>query len=186
MKNPQEKNVSSLENLQKINGNHAQQVMDLPRDRSLPEDFVLPLGTKEIRKILPHRYPFLFVDKITEINFEEKYIVGQKNVTINEEFFQGHFPEAPIMPGVLIIEALAQTGAVYIALRRHLGQLAVLLNMQDVKFRHAVRPGDILTLRAEEGFLNNRGGRFKAVAMVGDKLAAEAEIGFALVDKEQI
>lgn len=149
-------------------------------------EILLPLDVKAIRKILPHRYPFLFVDRVTEINFEEKYIVGQKSVSINEEFFQGHFPDAPLMPGVLILEALAQTGAIYTKLKRQTQDLAVLLNMQNVKFRHAVRPGDLLILRAEEGFLNNRGGRFKAFATVNDKPAAEAEIGYALVDHDQI
>jgi 3-hydroxyacyl-[acyl-carrier-protein] dehydratase len=149
-------------------------------------DIVLPMDVKAIRKILPHRYPFLLIDRINEIDFEKGYIIGQKNVTINEEFFQGHFPDAPIMPGVLILEALAQAGAVYTSLKKYQDKLAVLLNMDNVKFRHAVRPGDVLILRAEEGFLNSRGGRFKAIATVGDKLAAEGEIGFALVERDQL
>ncbi len=144
------------------------------------------LNVTEIASILPHRYPFLFVDKILEINFEEGFIVGQKNLSFNETFFQGHFPGAPIMPGVLIIEALAQTGAVFIALRGFENKTAVLLSVNHAKFRHPVKPGDVLELRCYEALLNARGGKFKAQAFVEGQIAAEAEIGFALVDKELI
>src|ERR1700722_13219860 len=92
------------------------------------------IDVKEIVKILPHRYPFLLVDKIIEIDLEKGYIVGQKNLTINESFFQGHFPDAPIMPGVLILEALAQAGSVLVHLKGARGKVAVLLNVRNAKF----------------------------------------------------
>lgn len=144
------------------------------------------LDIKEVIKILPHRYPFLLVDKIVEMDLEKGYILGQKNVTINEPFFQGHFPGAPIMPGVLILEALAQAGGVMVHLKANNGKIAVLLNVNNAKFRNPVRPGDILFLRGEGLHFSLKGGRVKVTATVNDKIAAEAEIGFALVDKNQI
>lgn len=145
------------------------------------------MDVKDIIKIIPHRYPFLLVDRILEMDLEKGYILGQKNVTINEQFFQGHFPEAPIMPGVLILEALAQTGGVLVHLKAGKpAKIAVLLNVNHAKFRHPVRPGDILTLRGEGIHFSSKGGRIKAEAFVQDKIAVEAEIGFALVDKSQI
>src|SRR5947209_2958257 len=103
------------------------QVGDLPQT----------LDFKQILKILPHRYPFLLVDKIIEIDYEKGYIVGQKNLTSNEAFFQGHFPGAPIMPGVLILESLAQAGAVFIHLKGYKEKTAVLLNLNNAKFRQS-------------------------------------------------
>lgn len=144
------------------------------------------LDIKEIIKILPHRYPFLLVDKIVEVDLEKSYIIGQKNLTFNEMFFQGHFPEVPIMPGVLILEALAQTGGILVHLKGHGGRIAVLLNVNNAKFRHPVRPGDVLMLHAEGLHISSKGGRIKAQALVQDKVAVEAEIGFALIDKSQI
>lgn len=144
------------------------------------------LDIKEILKILPHRYPFLLVDRIVEIDIENGKILGQKNVTINEAFFQGHFPDAPIMPGVLILEALAQAGGVLVHLKSPIPKIAVLLNVNNAKFRHPVRPGDVLMLKGEGLHFSSKGGRVKVEAMVQDKIAVEAEIGFALVDKSQI
>lgn len=144
------------------------------------------LDIKDIVQILPHRYPFLLVDRIIEIDQEKGTIVGKKNLTINEAFFQGHFPDAPIMPGVLILEALAQTGGVLVHLKGNANKIAVLLNVNNAKFRHPVRPGDVLLLKCEGLHFSSKGGRVKAQAFVEDKLAAEAEIGFALVDKSQI
>ncbi len=144
------------------------------------------LDTKEIMKILPHRYPFLLVDRIVELDLEKGTIVGQKNLTINESFFQGHFPGAPIMPGVLILEALAQTGGVLLHLRCNPNRIAVLLNINNAKFRHPVRPGDVLYLKAEGLHFSSKGGRIGATAMVNDKIAVEAEIAYAFMDKEQI
>lgn len=144
------------------------------------------LDVKDIVKILPHRYPFLLVDKVLEIDLEKGYVVAQKNVTINEAFFQGHFPDAPIMPGVLILEALAQAGGVLVHLKGNQSKIAVLLNVNNAKFRHPVKPGDVLTLRCEGIHFSSKGGRVKAEARVNDKIAVEAEIGFALIDKSQI
>lgn len=141
---------------------------------------------KDVIKILPHRYPFLLVDKILELDLEKGYVLGQKNVTINEPFFQGHFPDAPIMPGVLILEALAQTGGVMVHLKANNGKIAVLLNVNQAKFRNPVRPGDILYLKGQALHLSTKGGRVEVTAMVNDKVAVEAEIGFALVDIGQI
>lgn len=141
---------------------------------------------KEIIKIIPHRYPFLLVDKIVDIDLEKGTILGQKNVTINEAFFQGHFPDAPIMPGVLILEALAQAGGVLVHLKEHTEKIAILLNINDAKFRQPVKPGDILMLKCEGLHFSSKGGRIKATATVDNKLAVEAVIGFVLVDKSKI
>lgn len=141
---------------------------------------------KEILKILPHRYPFLLVDKILEIDIEKGYILGQKNVTFNESFFQGHFPDAPIMPGVLILEALAQAGGVLLHLKEKTDKIAVLLNINNAKFRNPVRPGDILQLKGEGLHFSSKGGRILSTAIVNNKIAVQAEIGFALVGKSQI
>jgi len=143
------------------------------------------LDVKEILKILPHRYPFLLVDKILDIDLDKGIILGQKNLTMNELFFQGHFPDAPIMPGVLILEALAQTGSVLLHLKGK-EKIAVLLSVRRAKFRNPAYPGDTLYLRGEGLHLSSKGGRIKAVATVNDKVAVEAEIGFALVNKSQI
>lgn len=145
-----------------------------------------PLDLKNIVNILPHRYPFLLVDRILEVDPEKGIIVGQKNVTINEGFFQGHFPDAPIMPGVLILEALAQTGGVLVHLKGRGDKIAILLSVNNAKFRQPVRPGDVLILRCEGIHFSGKGGRVKAEARVNDKVAVEAEIGFVLVDKSQI
>ncbi len=144
------------------------------------------IDIKEILKILPHRYPFLLVDKILEIDVTKGTIIGQKNLTFNENFFQGHFPDAPIMPGVLILEALAQTGGVLLHLRANTPKIAVLLSINNAKFRNPVRPGDVLLLKCEGLHFASKGGRIHATALVNDKIAVEAEIGFALVDKSQI
>jgi len=144
------------------------------------------LALKEIIKILPHRYPFLLVDKIIDMDLEKGTIVGQKNLTMNEAFFQGHFPDAPIMPGVLMIEALAQCGGVLVHLKSKSEKIAVLLSIDGAKFRHPVKPGDVLILKCEGIHLSSKGGKVKAEAYVGEKLACEAEIGFALVDKNLI
>jgi 3-hydroxyacyl-[acyl-carrier-protein] dehydratase len=141
---------------------------------------------KAIARILPHRYPFLLVDRIVRLDLEENIIIGQKNVTTNEQFFQGHFPGVPIMPGVLVLEALAQTGGILVHQKGHQDRIAVLLNVNNAKFRKPVVPGDVLMLHALALHVSGKGGRIQAKAMVGDLLVAEAEIGFALVDKDQL
>lgn len=144
------------------------------------------LDIKQILSILPHRYPFLLVDRVLECDLEKGYLLAQKNVTINEPFFQGHFPEAPIMPGVVILEALAQAGGILVHLKGSGEKIAILLSVNQAKFRHPVKPGDVLYLRSEGIHFSHKGGRIKAEALVNDRVAAEAEIGFVFVDKNQI
>jgi 3-hydroxyacyl-[acyl-carrier-protein] dehydratase len=144
------------------------------------------LDSKEISKILPHRYPLLLVDKVIHLDLNEGVIIGIKNVTVNEQFFQGHFPGVPIMPGVLILEALAQTGGILIHQRGHKEKIALLLNVNNAKFRRPVLPGDVLHLHVTIIHLSGTGGRIQAKAIVNEQLAVEAEIGFALVDREQL
>lgn len=143
-------------------------------------------NAKDIEKILPHRYPFLLVDRILQMNLEENEILGQKNVTVNEPFFQGHFPGVPIMPGVLILEALAQTGGILVHQKGYNKKIAVLLNVANAKFRRPVVPGDVLLLHAKGIHVSGNGGKVKAKAMIGQVLAVEAELSFALVDKDQL
>src|SRR5271169_5452789 len=144
------------------------------------------LNVKEITKILPHRYPFLLVDRIIYLNLEENVIVGQKNVTVNEPFFQGHFPGVPIMPGVLILEALAQTGGILVHQKGYVKKIAVLLNVVNAKFRKPVMPGDVLHLHAKGLHISLNGGKMSAKAKIGEQLAVEAELSFALVDKDKL
>jgi UDP-3-O-[3-hydroxymyristoyl] N-acetylglucosamine deacetylase/3-hydroxyacyl-[acyl-carrier-protein] dehydratase len=142
------------------------------------------LDIRRIQKILPHRYPFLLVDKVIEID-GDRYIKGVKNVTYNELFFQGHFPGTPIMPGVLILEALAQVSGLLFAQKlEHTGKLAVLLGMDNVKIRKSVVPGDQLILISETIRTRTKTAVCKCTAMVGEAKAAEAEIKFMLIDEE--
>ena len=136
------------------------------------------LNVREILKRLPHRYPFVLVDRIIEIDGEHK-IVGVKNVSINENFFQGHFPDRPVMPGVLICEALAQVGAIFAHNARggrDGDKIFVLTGLDKVKFKRPVEPGD--QLRLELTCLKRRGSfwRMLGVATVDGKLVAQAEI----------
>lgn len=137
------------------------------------------LSLTEIQKILPHRYPFLFVDRVTEVS-EEK-IVGFKQVSANEPFFQGHFPGYPVMPGVLIAEACAQLGGILLLQRpEYAGKLAFLTGLDGWKFRRQVVPGDTLTMEVSIINLRSSFGKSKARATVDGQLAAEGEISFAI------
>ncbi|MDJ0651552.1 MAG: 3-hydroxyacyl-ACP dehydratase FabZ [Simkaniaceae bacterium] len=144
------------------------------------------LHTKQIRDILPHRYPFLLVDRVIEIDVENNHIVATKCVTINEEFFQGHFPQAPIMPGVLILEALAQTGGILIHEKGFVDTTAVLLSVNNAKFRRPAFPGDVLVMHVYGTHLSSKGGKIQAKAMIDNRLAVEAVIGFVFRGFEQI
>lgn len=140
----------------------------------------MELNIEQIKEILPHRYPFLLIDKVTD------YVPGEwaeavKCVTANEPFFQGHFPQKAIMPGVLIMEALAQTGAVAIlSEEENKGKIAVFGGIKNCRFRRQVVPGDVITLRCE--LVNRRGpiGYGKATAMVEGEIAATGELSFVV------
>jgi len=157
------------------------------RDRAHREELLRRppvIDIHQIQRILPHRYPFLMIDRVVEVE-ASKRAVGIKNVTINEPFFQGHFPGDPIMPGVLIIEGLAQIGGVLLSQElEHKGKVAVLLSLDKVKFRRAVRPGDQLVLEAEAVRIRANTGHVFGRAKVGGELVAEAEIKFVLRDAE--
>jgi 3-hydroxyacyl-[acyl-carrier-protein] dehydratase len=144
------------------------------------------LDVKEISKILPHRYPFLLLDRITFIDLKNNKIIGQKNVTINEPFFVGHFPTIPIMPGVFILEALAQTAGVLVGQKLQADKIAVFLTIDNVKFRKAVTPGDVLLLHMEGEHISSKGGRFLGKAFVDNFLVAEAKMSFGLVSRDRL
>lgn len=138
------------------------------------------LDTQQIKEIIPHRYPFLLVDRITEVE-EGKRAKGYKNVTANEEFFNGHFPQYPVMPGVLIVEALAQVGAVAMLIKEeNRGRLAFFAGIDNCRFKKQVKPGDQLHLEVE--IIRARGtiGRGKGVATVDGEVVCEVELTFAL------
>ncbi|MFY9174116.1 MAG: 3-hydroxyacyl-ACP dehydratase FabZ [Peptococcia bacterium] len=138
------------------------------------------LENYQIQEILPHRYPIQLVDRIIEFTEGEK-IVGLKNVTINEPFFQGHFPGKPIMPGVLIIEALAQTGAVLVLSKsENKGKLALFAGIDKCRFKRQVVPGDQLRLEIEVIKLRGSIGKCQAQALVDGELACSAELMFVL------
>lgn len=149
---------------------------------NIPRGDYTVLDIKQIQEIIPHRPPFLLVDKILEIE-DGKRAVGLKNVTINEPFFIGHFPEYPVMPGVLITEALAQVGAVAILnMEGNKGKIGFLAGLDNFRFRGQVVPGDTLILEVEITRLKGSIGKGKATARVDDKVVAEGEIMFALSD----
>jgi len=171
----------NIEFAKKIRALHKEQKN---KKKSVIKNSIPVLDINQILKVMPHRYPFLLVDRITEVDTENKKIIGYKNVTINEPFFPGHFPERPIMPGVLIIEAMAQVGGLYLlnSDTYQEGKLVFFMAINNAKFRKPVIPGDQLVME-----VTMTGKRFNTFAMsakgyVGDTLVAEAELSAAIVD----
>ncbi len=149
-------------------------------DQTAATDLQLPMEAADIMRILPHRYPFLLIDRVVELE-PGKRVVAIKNVTANEPQFTGHFPERPIMPGVLMVEALAQTGAVAVlALAEYRGKLALFAGIDGCRFRRTVLPGDTLRMEVTLEKLRGMFGRARAVASVGDEVAVEATISFII------
>jgi 3-hydroxyacyl-[acyl-carrier-protein] dehydratase len=139
------------------------------------------LDNIKVQELLPHRYPFLLVDKVIEIE-EGKRAVGIKNVTINEPFFQGHFPGNPIMPGVLIVEAMAQVGLIALkTMDEYKDKLGVFTGMDGIRFKKQVKPGDTLRIEVELVKIRRGIGVAEGVAYVGDELACKGTIMFGLI-----
>ncbi len=154
-------------------------------ESAIPGTAVAPGGvihtSKEIQALIPHRWPFLLVDRIVEYDPEAKRIVGLKGVTTTEWFFGGHFPGLPVMPGVLQVEALAQTMAVYVAKQPGFGtRMGLFAGIDECRFKRIVQPGDTLRLEVTMDKLGNRFGRGRGVASVDGEVACEATISFII------
>ncbi len=145
-----------------------------------------PLGIREILEIMPHRYPFLLVDRIVEYDGERR-MVGLKNVSVNEPFFEGHFPEHPVMPGVLVVEALAQVGVIllFIADKDRSSKLVYFSGIDKCRFRQPVAPGDQLRLQVTAIKRHGNYFKMKGEALVEGALVAEAELSCAIVDRRK-
>ncbi len=164
-------------------------LLDKQRPPAIPFALPLPPASTEIAmdtvrllNLLPHRYPFMLVDRIVRIEGEEK-VVGLKNVTINEPYFQGHFPGHPIMPGVLQVEAIAQVaGILMLKSGENAGKVAYFLSANNVKFRKPVRPGDQLLIEVEMAKSRGKIGKAKGVCKVGDEIVSEAEVMFSIME----
>ena len=142
-----------------------------------------PLNIQDILALLPHRYPLLLVDRVLELQPGER-IIGLKNVTFNEEFFQGHFPGQPVMPGVLIIESMAQVaGLMILSVPEHRGKLAYIGAIESVRFRKPVLPGDTLITEANVIKLRGTIGKVRMTARVESVVVAECEMTFALMER---
>jgi 3-hydroxyacyl-[acyl-carrier-protein] dehydratase len=140
----------------------------------------VPFGRDVIESILPHRAPFLLVDEVTELE-AGKRVVARRNVRADDWWFPGHFPERPVMPGVLIVEAMAQTGAVAVLVEEeNRGKIAFFAGIDDCRFKRVVEPGDTLTLVCEIDVVRGPIGRGKATAHVGEELAARGTLTFAM------
>ena len=149
-------------------------------------DAQLPLEAADIMRIIPHRYPFLLIDRVVELEPGVR-VVAVKNVTANEPQFTGHFPDRPIMPGVLMVEALAQAGAVAVlSLPEYHGKLVLFAGIDDCRFRRTVLPGDQLLLKVELEKLRGMFGRARAVASVDGEVAVEATISFVIPRDQSI
>ena len=149
-------------------------------------DLALPLEAADIMRIIPHRYPFLLIDRVIELE-PGKRVVAMKSVTANEPQFTGHFPGRPIMPGVLMVEALAQAGAVAVlSLPEYRGKLALFAGIDECRFRRTVLPGDQLLLKVELEKLRGMFGRARAVASVDGEVAVEATISFVIPRDQSI
>jgi 3-hydroxyacyl-[acyl-carrier-protein] dehydratase len=139
--------------------------------------------TREIEAMLPHRWPFLLVDRIDEYDPAAQRIVGTKAVTATEWFFQGHFPGMPVMPGVLQVEALAQTMGVYVAKQEGFGdRIGLFAGIDECRFKRVVKPGDVMRLEVTMEKLGRRFGRAKAVASVDGEVCCEATLSFVIPD----
>ncbi|MDQ3448936.1 MAG: 3-hydroxyacyl-ACP dehydratase FabZ [Chloroflexota bacterium] len=139
------------------------------------------LDSKQIQALIPHRWPFLLLDRIMEYDAERAYIRGEKGVTASEWFFQGHFPGLPVMPGVLQVEALAQTMAVYVARQPGFGdRIGLFAGIEECRFKRIVQPGDRLSLEVTMEKLGRRFGKGRAVASVDGEVACEALISFVI------
>ena len=144
----------------------------------------MPLGIDEIMKALPHRYPFLLVDRILELE-PKKRVIGLKNVTINEPFFQGHFPGHPIMPGVLIVEAMAQVGGILLMgeFAEPESKVVYFMSLDNVKFRRPVKPGDQLRFELEIAQIRGPVCKMRGVAKVDGEVVCEADMAAMVRDK---
>jgi 3-hydroxyacyl-[acyl-carrier-protein] dehydratase len=141
---------------------------------------VVPFGKDVIESILPHRDPFLLVDEVTELD-PGRRVVATRSVNEGDWWFPGHFPQRPVMPGVLIVEAMAQTGAIAVLVEeRNRGKIAYFAGIDDCRFKRVVEPGDVLTLECEIDAVRGPIGRGKATAHVGDALAARGTLTFAV------
>ena len=144
------------------------------------------LDAVAIQQLIPHRYPFLLVDRIVELE-AGKRAVGLKNVTMGDGFFQGHFPQYPVMPGVLIVEAIAQVGAVaMLGLEEHSDEIAFFAGIDNVRFKRQVKPGDVLRLEVELGQIRRNIGTGSGVATVDGEVACKGDFMFALAPKESL
>lgn len=156
------------------------------RDLKIPLE--KPLGTEEIKYLIPHRPPLLLVDRVTEIG--DGFIKGYKNLTVNETFFQGHFPGLPIMPGVYMIEAAAQLSSIceIIRIKKEEGEdiekLGVFMGIDNARFKAIVRPGDRLDMEASKIWLKRNIGKYSVKGFNGDNLAFSAELSFAILNRK--
>jgi 3-hydroxyacyl-[acyl-carrier-protein] dehydratase len=149
----------------------------------MTEPVAMPVDVERIQALLPHRYPFLLVDRVLELEPNQR-VLAVKNVSINEPFFQGHFPGHPVMPGVLVVEAMAQAGGLLIMREfEPNSKLVLFTGIDKCKFRKQVTPGDQLRIEVEVLAFRRNVGRMQGAAYVGDQLACEAELSCVVIDR---